>query len=397
MKIVAFETMHADAGWDTYSFLKIVTDEGVTGWGEYNEARGRAGLSAIVSTLCSGLIGQDPRNISSIEAQLVAQTRPIAGGLMSHALAPIVNACLDIKARALGIPVYELLGGALRRSLPCYWSRCGVVRARNADMFDGKIIDAPAVRKLDDLKAAAREARARGFRALKTNLLLFDGKGGRMYAPGSARAGAGHPELNVTRELLDAARAQMAAMREGGGPEMGLMIDLNFNYKAEGYRRFAKALEEFDLTWLEFDMYEPAALAAIRQSTSTPIASLEAILGRRALKPYLEAQAADVAIIDVQYNGMLESLRMAAMCETHEVNVASHNFNGPLSTLIAAHFCAVIPNFRIFELDVDEVPWRSGLLTKPYKVEDGCLLLPDGPGWGAEIDEAAVRAHPAIA
>ncbi len=77
-----------------------------------------------------------------------------------------------------------------------------------------------------------------------------------MYAPGSARAGAGHPELNVTRELLDAARAQMAALREGGGPEMGLMIDLNFNYKAEGYRRFAKALEEFDLTWLEFDMYE---------------------------------------------------------------------------------------------------------------------------------------------
>ncbi len=82
---------------------------------------------------------------------------------MSHALAPIVNACLDIKARALGIPVYELLGGGLRRSLPCYWSRCGVVRARNADMFDGKVIDAPAVRKLDDLKAAAQEARARDF------------------------------------------------------------------------------------------------------------------------------------------------------------------------------------------------------------------------------------------
>ena len=70
MKIVAFETMHADAGWDTYSFLKIVTDEGVIGWGEYNEARGRAGLSAIVSTMCSSLIGQDPRNVSAIEAQL---------------------------------------------------------------------------------------------------------------------------------------------------------------------------------------------------------------------------------------------------------------------------------------------------------------------------------------
>ncbi len=397
MKIAGFEILHADAGWDTYSFLKIITDEGLVGWGEYNEARGRKGLTAIVTTLCESLKGQDPRHVSAIEAQLVAHARPVAGGVMSHALAPVVNACLDIKARALNIPVYELLGGALRTRLHCYWSRCGVVRARNADMFDGKLIDAPAVRSLADLRNAAKEARERGFRALKTNLLLFDDKGGRMYAPGSARGGEGHPELNVEPYLINAARAQMAALREGGGPDMGLMIDLNFNYKAEGYRRFARALEEYDLTWLEFDMYEPSALAAIRQSTSIPIASLEAILGRRALKPYLEANAADVAIIDVQYNGMPESLRMAAMCETYEVNVASHNFNGPLSTLIAAHFCAAIPNFRIFELDVDEVPWRNEMLTAPYVIDKGDLVLPTGPGWGSAINEEVIRAHAAKA
>ncbi len=393
MKIVAFETLHTGAGWDTYSFLKIITDQGVTGWGEFNEARGRKGLTGIVEVLTASLIGQDPRNVLKIEAQLAAQSRPVAGGVMSHAIAPILNACLDIKARALGVPVYELLGGALRTRLPCYWSRCGVVRARNADLFDGKLIHAPAVRCVDDLKSAAREARERGFRALKTNLLLFDSAGGRMYAPGSARAGEGHPELNVEPHLINAARAQMAALREGGGADMGLMIDLNFNYKAEGYRRFARALEEFDLTWLEFDMYEPSALAAVRQSTSIPIASLEAVLGRRAMKPYLEANAVDVAIIDVQYNGMPESLRMAAMCEIYEVNVASHNFNGPLSTLIAAHFCAAIPNFRIFELDVDEAPWRKDMLTEPYVIDKGDLVLPQGPGWGSSLNEDVLRAH----
>jgi L-alanine-DL-glutamate epimerase-like enolase superfamily enzyme len=397
VKIVAFETLHADAGWDSYSFLKIVTDESITGWGEYNEARGRKGLTGIVASMCASLIGHDPRNVSNIEAQLNAQMRPIAGGLMSHAIAPIVNACMDIKARGLGIPVYHLIGGALRSRLQCYWSRCGVVRARNADLFDGKLIDAPAVRSLEDLKSAAREARQKGFRALKTNLLTFDSKGGRMYAPGTARAGTGFPELNVTPEIVNAARAQMAALREGGGPDMGLMIDLNFNYKTEGYRRIAKALEEYDLTWFEFDTYDPASLASVRQSTNIPIASLEAILGRRALKLYLEANAADVAIIDVQYNGMPESLRMAAMCDTYEINVASHNFNGPLSTLIAAHFCAAIPNFRIFELDVDEVPWRSSFLSTPYKVENGELVLPEGPGWGSDINEDAVRAHPITA
>jgi galactonate dehydratase len=394
MKIVAFEDLHADAGWDTYSFLKIVTDDGLVGWGEYNEGRGRKGLTQIVRSLCAAIKGDDPRNVSAIEAALVAQTRPVAGGIMSHAIAPIVNACLDIKAKALGIPVYDLLGGALRKRLPAYWSRCGVVRARNPDFFDGNVIAAPAVRTLADLEGAAREAVSRGFRAMKTNLLLFDDKGARMYAPGSAR-GPGHPELNAGRPLIAALEKQLTALRAGAGPDAGLMVDLNFNYKAEGFRRFAKAVEPFNLEWLEMDVYDAAVLAGIRNSTTTPIASIEAILGRRALKPFLDQGSADVAIIDVQYNGMPESLRMAAMCDAAEVNVASHCFNGPLSSVIAAHFCAAIPNFRIFELDVDEVPWRADMLTVPYQIEHGEFVLPEGPGWGTEINEEVVKAHPA--
>src|SRR5204863_2028544 len=114
-----------------------------------------------------------------------------------------------------------------------------------------------------------------------------------------------------------------------------------------GYRRIAKKIEPFEPMWLEMDIYEPQALALIRASTTTPIASLETILGRRALLPYLDARCVDVAIIDPQYNGLPESVRMAALCDAYEVNVASHNFSGPLSVVIAAHFAAVVPNFRI--------------------------------------------------
>ena len=88
---------------------------------------------------------------------------------------------------------------------------------------------------------------------------------------------------------------------------------------------------------------------------------------------------------------------MASMADAYEVNIASHTSSGPLSTVISAHFCAAIPNFRIMEIDVDEVPWRRSLLTRPYVVENGEFLLPQGPGWGAEIDEAVVRDHPAKA
>src|SRR5262249_45330147 len=123
--------------------------------------------------------------------------------------------------------------------------------------------------------------------------------------------------------------------------------------------------------------------------------SLETILGRRSLKPYLENYAVDVAIIDAQWNGLAESIRMAAMADAYEVNVASHNFNGPLANVMSAHFCAAIPNFRIMEFAVDEVPGKARLLSRPYVIENGELVLPSGPGWGTEVDEDAVRAHPA--
>src|SRR5207244_10961804 len=105
------------------------------------------------------------------------------------------------------------------------------------------------------------------------------------------------------------------------------------------------------------------------------------ILGRPALKPYLDARCGDVAISDPQYNGLTEAVRMAALCDAYDVNVASHNFSGPLSVVIASHFAAVVPNFRIGELDVDEVPWKQNLLTEPLRVEHGALVLPAAPGW----------------
>jgi L-alanine-DL-glutamate epimerase-like enolase superfamily enzyme len=393
MKIVKFEALHADGGWDTYSFLKITTDEGLVGWSEYNESR-RKGMTALILGLGESLTGADPRAVGNLDAVLHARTRPTEGGLQSHAIAAIVNACLDIKGKALGVPVYELFGGAVRERMPVYWSRCGVLRARCADLFDGKVIDRPAVRRLDDLKAAAREARDRGFKALKTNLLLFDERGGRQFAPGMTGSGPGHPELNLADDILDAMLAQLSVLREGAGTGVRLLLDLNFNYKPEALRRIAKAVEPFNLLWLEMDMFEPRALALVRQSTTTPIGSLETILGRRNLKPYLENYSADVAIIDAQWNGLFESVKMAVMADAYEVNVASHNFNGPLANVMSAHFCAVIPNFRIMEFDADEVPWKPQMLTRPYVIEDGAMLLPTGPGWGTDVNEEVLRAHP---
>lgn len=395
MKIAKIEDLHADAGWRTFSWLKVTTDEGLVGWAEFNEAVWNPGLTTVIRRLAAHAIGQDPREVGKLGATLTAITRMAAGGTNQQALAAIENACLDLKAKALGVPVCQLFGGPYRDRLQLYWSHCGTFRARNHEFFE-KVIGTPPLRTLDDMTALGREALARGYKAVKTNPILFDKDGGK--PPHMVNPGFGPVGLDLAQtydaKTTDAICAQLAALREGLGRDTGVMLDLNFSQKPEGLMRIAKAVEPFRLTWLEMDLHEPAALAGVRRSSTTPIASLESIYGRRQYRPFFENYAVDVAIVDVPWNGYLEGLRIASLAESFEVNVAPHNFYGHMATLMSAHFCAAIPNFRIMEFEADDVPWNDDFVTHPPQVVEGELLVPTRPGWGCDVNEEAVRAHP---
>ena len=130
MKVTRIETLRCDAGWRMFSFLKVMTDEGLIGWSEYNESFGSHGLSGVIEALSPVVIGKDPRDIELINAHLRTHTVQSRGGINRQAVAAIENALLDIKGKALGVPVYDLLGGAVRKRSPVYWSHCGSYRAR---------------------------------------------------------------------------------------------------------------------------------------------------------------------------------------------------------------------------------------------------------------------------
>ena len=387
-KIARIDDLHCDAGWRNFSFLKITTDDGIVGWSEYSENYGSKGLTGVIHALAATLVGQDPGPVERHSATLYALTRQAPGGMNQQAIAAIENALLDIKGKALGVPVSALFGGPVRERLPLYWSHCGTYRiARAAAM------GVEPLRSLDQVERLGAEVARRGFKALKTNILRFDGAAPDLYMPGFTRS-AGFPELNLDVRTLEAIRAEMAAFRAGAGPTTGILLDLNFNFKTEGYLRIARAIEPYDLFWLEIDSFDPQALADIRRASTPPIASCESLFGRRQFRPFFEAHAKDVAIVDVPWNGLIESLKIAAMAETYEMNVAPHNYYGHLSSLMSAHFCAAVPNFRIMEIDIDDVPWKDELVTRPPIIEQGELVLPTAPGWGADIDEAVVRKHP---
>jgi galactonate dehydratase len=388
MKITNVETLQADAGWRMFSFLKIITSDGIIGWSEFNESFGSTGLSDVIKGLSPVLIGRDPRRFEQVTQHLHVLTRQSRGGLNQQAIAAIENALLDVAGKAYGISVAALFGGPIRERIPVYWSHFGTYRVRSA-----ALMGVPELRNYDDLARHAREVRDRGYRALKTNILpLADGRLG-SYVPGFGRT-VGWPELNWDNKLTRGVTEQLSVIRDAVGPDMGIHLDTNFNFKTEGFKRMAEAVAGANLTWLEIDTHDAQALAEIKRSAPCPIASCETLHGRREFKPFFDHYATDVAIVDVIWNGLLESAKIASMADVYEINVAPHNFYGHLCSAISATFSAIVPNFRVMEIDIDSAPWRDEFYTVVPTIENGEFILPAGPGWGIDVNEKAVRARP---
>ena len=385
MKITAVETLACDAGWRNYHFVKVSTDAGVTGWSEYDEGFGSPGVSAVIAQLAGAIVGQSYAGPQRFHADVYARTRPAAGGVVGEGIGALENALLDAHAKRLGVPCYEVLGGKVRDALRVYWSHCPAWRINHPQHYG------PAITDLAGVEAAAAQVRER--------LLCIENKpvhprrrpvlrlAARFSSPFS-------PELNVDRRVIRNLRATLEALRRGAGDDIDILVDLNFHAKTEGYLKILRAIQDFDLFWVELDSYSPDALAFIRGQSRFPISSCETLFGGRELLPFLRRQAVDVAIIDTVWNGAWQAMKMADLCDIHEVNVAPHNFYGHLCTFMNAHFAAAVPNFRIMETDIDRLAWDDALFTHAPQYRDGHLIVPDRPGWGTEPDEAALRAHP---
>eukprot|EP00039_Didymoeca_costata_P033546 m.42879 g.42879 ORF g.42879 m.42879 type:complete len:442 (+) comp9924_c0_seq2:162-1487(+) len=418
MKITGLEIKKCGAGFRDFCFVKITTDgfmettngkKPIVGWAEYLEER-NIGLRQVIEWMGQLIVDLDPLPYMKIITQLKANTRHVPGGIAGQAIGAIENALLDVVGKAYGVPVCMLFGGPIRTELPVYWSHCGSFRLSYSDMLQNPHtkVKTPPIRNMDDVKMLCKEVKESGHKSLKTNIFIFEkdkdtgtDKPAIMYMPGFG-GGIGSPELNLSHDLLSTIVNQMRTFREECGDDIGLRLDLNYNFKTEGFCAIAaalspEALNGRGLDWLELDIMSPQALRRIRDKAAMPIASLESLLGRKAIMPYLEAEAVDVCIIDPLWNGVDESVKMAELCDLYEVNCAAHNYHGWLGTAMCAHFCAAIPNFKILEVDVDDVAWKDDIVTVVPQICDGVLSLPMGPGWGVDINEEILEKYPPIA
>ena len=313
-------------------------------------------------------------------------TRASKGGIAAKALAGLDCAFIDIKAKSLNISVAELFGGPTREKVRVYWSHCGSSRIRHSD-----ILGTPPIETWEDVTRVGKEVKSRGFTALKTNVLL---PGQNATFGGGSFGGSGTTDQIAPKWLMPHIETLIGTFRDAVGDDIDINLDLNFHFKTEACLRIAKVLEKFDMLWLEIDMYDPLSLRQIKDSTDTRICTGENLFYMSDYLPYFENHSADMFMIDVPWNGFSQSKKVGDLAEVFQHNVAPHNYYSHLSTFVSASLCASLPNVRIMEIDIDDVPWKDDLTTEKPELIDGYMTVPNRPGWGADINEEVARAHP---
>lgn len=379
MKITRVEPIFCDGGWCAWTYVKIQTDAGVTGYGECTDWGNPLGVAGCVRDLERVLLGKDPLANGKLYWDMYWLTKQSPGGIAQKAMAGIDVALWDIKGKALGVPVYTLLGGPVRDRIRLYWSHCSTYRARYP-----ALLGTPPLRTMQDISDLGKEVVKRGYTALKTNIVV----------PGEPARVVGSQDSNLSNETLEATVNLIRTFREAVGDKVDIGLDVNFNFRMEGFIRLARALEPFKLMWLELDTYDPEALLQVKEASPIPICSAENLFGMRGYKPFFDRHAMDIAMIDISWNGLTEGMKIAELANISEIMVAPHNFYSHLSTFACTHFCSTVLNMKIMETDVDSAPWRDDIVTDLPVIENGYIKIPQKPGLGTELNEREVAKHP---
>lgn len=358
MKITGLELFKVRPRW---LFLKISTDEGISGWGEPIVEGRAATVKAAVLELEDFLIGKDPRRIEDLWQAMYRGGFYRGGPILTSAISGIEQALWDIKGKYYNAPVYELLGGAARERIRVYTWIGG---------------DRP-----HDVANAAREAVAAGFTAVKMNAT---------------------EEMHYVDSLtkVDAAVERLAAVREAVGDGIGIGIDFHGRVTKTMAKILAVEMTPYRPMFIE----EPVlpenneALREIARATSIPIATGERMYTRWGFKELLQEGVVDIIQPDVSHaGGIWETRKIAAMAEAYDIAVAPHCPLGPIALAACLQVDACTPNVFIQEQSLG-IHYNRGsdLLdylvdTNVFRYEAGYVPLPDKPGLGIEIDEEKVR------
>ena len=361
MKITDIKTFVVDCFRTNWAFVKVYTDEGITGVGEATLEYKEKSLVGAVEHIREALLGKDPTNIELIAHDLYRDSYWRSGPVLMSALSAVEMALWDILGKSLNVPVYKLLGGKTNDKVRIYVNGW-FAGAKTPEEFGEK----------------ARIAVQRGVTAMKWDPF------GKSY-------------LEISNKDLDTALRCVAAVRDAVGDGVDLLIEGHGRFNVPTGIKIAKELEQFKPMWFE----EPTppdnleALKAVREKSPVAISAGERLYNLRQFKDLFEMRAADYIQPDVSHaGGIMELKKIAAVAESYYIPFAPHNPSGPVACAATLQVAACTTNFSILEIMYSDVPWRKDVTNEELRYEDGYIYVPDKPGLGIEIDEDACLAHP---
>jgi galactonate dehydratase len=346
-----------DGHWRNHLIVKVDGEDGLYGVGESGLAWQEAAVAATVESLRPLLVGQDATRKEHLWQTMFRGGFFPGGRTLMSAISAIDTALWDLHGKALGVPVYELLGGRCRDRVVCYpHTRCATV---------------------EELIDDARRHVAEGWRFIRWYL-------------------QGEGDVVDPRRAVRFAVEQTRALREAVGPDVELILDIHTRLDPHWARELCIALRPFELFFIEDPLRaeNPSWYELLRRHVSAPIAAGEQHSSKWEFRELIERELIDYARIDVcLVGGLTEARKIAGWCETHGIDLAPHNPLGPVSAAACLHLDLASSNFG-----VQELPRRPGELADVFPVQlewrDGCLLPPERPGLGVEFDEQAALRRP---
>ena len=361
MKITDIKTFNVFTYRTNFVFVKLETDEGISGIGEGTLEYKENALLGAIEDIKRVLIGQDPREVERISHELYRDSYWRVGPVLQSAVSAVNMAMWDIKAKAAGVPVYEMLGGKVRDGVRMY-ANVWFAGAKTADEF----------------AAAAVKAKNMGITALKWDPF------------GKAYMYMENADFRRSIEIVEAVRGAV-------GNDVDLLIEGHGRFDIATGIKIANALKPFDPYFFE----EPTppdcldALAQVHKSSPVPIAAGERLYSLPQMRDFLERGCADFAQPDISHCGGISAVKkMAALCEAHYVALAPHNPSGPVANAATLHIAASTPGFRILEICLTDVSWRKELTNERVVFDKGNILIPTGTGLGLEINEENCLKYP---
>ncbi|HEX4145856.1 MAG TPA: mandelate racemase/muconate lactonizing enzyme family protein [Pirellulales bacterium] len=380
MKITQLRTTLFGLGFRNSIIVELLTDAGLVGLGETVLKRHSKTVEQHLHELGRYLVGQDPLRIEDHHEKMYRDSFWVGGPMHASAISAVDMALWDLQGKALGVPVYQLLGGPTRDSIPAY-CHC------------------PAGETPEAFAANLRQCREWGYRAAKTTLPLFYGRPAVAAQTGYSGAGGAVPSsLRETEWLATSSFGRIAeffaAGREAVGPDFELALDCHGRLSPANAIRLCRALEPFHLLFIEEPVppEDPQALAEVAAHSATPIAAGERLATIYGVRPFLDARSLAILQPDVcNCGGLTAAKKIAALAESHYVSICPHNPNGPVATAASLHLLAAIPNCLMLETIGSPADYElhAQMAESPNRPSDGRFKLPAGPGLGITLRAGA--------